>query len=55
MTFAARAASEAANSTGVRSAAPSAGSAAMAFGRTVMIGRPLFTFECTLTEPPKFA
>ena len=35
------------------SAAPVAASGGVEFGRTVMIGAPVATFDCTMVEPPK--
>src|SRR5215470_16011990 len=48
------AASDSVTVTGETSAAPAAGSAVIAFGRTAMIGVPLTTRECTVIAPPKF-
>jgi hypothetical protein len=55
VTFAAFAASDAVNSTASIAAAPVDGSAAIAFGRTAMIGVPVFTVACTVIAPPKLA
>jgi hypothetical protein len=51
--FAAVAEALSATVTSLRAPAAGAASGAVELGRTVMIGVPLVTFDCTMVEPPK--